>query len=303
MLRLRLFACVVTCLFSLPTLWGQSKPTLNLTFTTIDVPGAVVTNVNGINTAGDMVGNYETTLNGQSHGFAYSGGNFTLFDYPGASSTLAFGINDSGLISGTAYIKNGTAAVSFLYDGTKFTTLRAPGDTATLARGLNNAGVVVGGDGVTIEGTKGFALIGRQFKTISPPGVYVYIFANGINNLNQVVGSDDYGGFSFANGRYQTIAVPGSPQTQPLGINDQAVVVGWYSNQSFSGFVTRKGKYLSLNYPGAIYTFADAINNAGQIVGSYSIDMQSYHGYITSPITKEDLYEYGLCTSSADCTK
>lgn len=265
---------------------AQSKiDTLNLTFTTIDVPGAVGTNVNGINSLGELVGNYATSSNGPSSGFIYSGGNFTLFNYPGASSTIAFGINDSSLISGTAYVKNGTAAVSFIYDGATFTTVRAPGDSATLVRGINNSGTVVGGDGLTLSGTKGFALVGATFKSISPPGVYVYVFGDGINNLNQIVGSDDNGGFFFSKGKYQTIAFPGATQTQPWGVNDSGIVVGWYSNGSFNGFALKGGKYLAINYPGAVYTFVSGINDAGQIVGSYTLDQQTYHGFVTSPIT------------------
>jgi probable HAF family extracellular repeat protein len=286
MLRLPRLAFVVTFLFCLPTLWAQSKPnTLNLTFTTIDVPGAVLTNVLGINTAGDMVGNYETTVNGQSHGFLYGGGNFTPFDYPGASSTIAFGVNDSGVISGTAYINNGTAAVSFLYDGRTFTTLQAPGDSATLAHGINNSGVVVGGDGPSINGTKGFALVGGRYKMVSPPGVYVYVFGNAVNNLNQVVGTDDNGSFFYGNGKYQNIGVPGASQTQAWGINDSRIIVGWYTTiPSYSGFVLFKGKYQAFNYPGAFATFGGGINGLGQVVGTYEDNSGFYHGFMTSPL-------------------
>jgi probable HAF family extracellular repeat protein len=71
-----------------------------ITFTTIDVPGAFSTAVHGINTNGDMVGFYSNTQNGPYHSFIYRGGTFTPFDYPGAISTYATGINDSGLIVG-----------------------------------------------------------------------------------------------------------------------------------------------------------------------------------------------------------
>src|SRR5437773_12498902 len=71
-----------------------------LTYTSIDVPGAGYTSVQGINTAGDMVGYYGNTSNGPFHGFLLRGGNFTFFDYPGAGSTVASKINDSGLIVG-----------------------------------------------------------------------------------------------------------------------------------------------------------------------------------------------------------
>lgn len=237
-----------------------------------------------------MVGWYSQTETTPSSGFQLSGSTLSSFSYPSGNSTLAFGINDSGVISGTAYVKNSTAAVSFLYDGTTFTTIRAPGDSATLARGINNTGAVVGGDGATLNGTKGFALVGTNFKTLSPPGVYVYVFGDGINNLNQVVGSDDTGGFLYSKGKYQTIAVPGATQTQPWGINDGGVIVGWYVNSQClpCGFALRNGRYFTVSYPGSAFTTPFGINNAGQIVGSYSLDGTTTHGFVTSPISLND---------------
>lgn len=271
-----------------PLLHAQSTvDTVNLTFTTIDVPGAADTNVLGINTAGDVVGDYASSDIAPPHGFKFSGGIFTLFDYPGQYWTVPFGINDAGLISGSAYAIDGTSGVGFLYDGTAFTTLQAQGKSATLPRGINNAGTVVGGYGKSLSSTRGFALVGTKFKTVSPPGVYTFVFGDGINNRNQVVGTADQGGFFSSNGTFKTIAVPGASETQPFGINDNGVVVGWYFGCAPSctshGFVFLRGRYLSFDYPGAMSTFADGINNSGEIVGSYTFDNQTFHGYITNP--------------------
>src|SRR5437773_7801606 len=94
-----------------------------LTFTTIDVPGAATTSIGGINSSGDVGGSYSTTTNGPAHAFLLKGGNFTFFDYPGAPSTFATGINDSGLIVG--FTSGGTRELGFTYDGTTFTPIRA----------------------------------------------------------------------------------------------------------------------------------------------------------------------------------
>ena len=60
---LRRFALAVLLALSASTVVAQSKvETLNLTFTTIDVPGASLTNVAGINSNGDMVGWYVPTV-------------------------------------------------------------------------------------------------------------------------------------------------------------------------------------------------------------------------------------------------
>jgi len=62
--------------------------TSQLTFTTIDVPGAGYTGALGINKAGDVVGDYGQDTNTDANGFLYSGGTFTYFDYPGQSVTI-----------------------------------------------------------------------------------------------------------------------------------------------------------------------------------------------------------------------
>src|SRR5207248_11346922 len=126
-----LFAVVLT--FAVPSLYAQSNvKAAQLTFTTIDVPGAMNTSVLAINSLGQMVGYYYNGTGATSTGFLLSAGKFSFFSYPGADSTFPYGINDSGLISGTALSDGNAIAVGFLYDGKSFKTLRAPGKSATL---------------------------------------------------------------------------------------------------------------------------------------------------------------------------
>ncbi len=254
-----------------------------LTFTTIDVPGAGVTDIYGINSAGDMVGYYGTNTSASKHAFLYHGGAFTFFDYPGASSTVATGINDSGRIAG--YAEKGDALlISFLYDGNTFTAVRIPGKTATVAWGLDNVGDIVGGDG-TPGTTRGFELRGRRFKDVSPPGTFVYVYATGVNNLGEVVGWTDYNGFAYKNGKFQTITYPGAYQTEAWDVNDSGVIVGWYlSGGVVSGFALVNGQFTSFTYPGAKGTLPRGINAAGQIVGEYTLDYITYHGFVTSSL-------------------
>lgn len=249
----------------------------------------MVTNVLGINTAGDVVGNYEISVNGPSHGFLYSRGNFTFFDYPAADSTIPRGINDSNEIVGYAYVQGNTAAVGFLYDDVSFANIGVPGKADTLAWGIDNAGIVVGGDGITLDANQAFVHVGTKFRNVTPPGSYVLAYATGINNFGKIVGwteGSTAAGFLYSGGKFQTLSVPGSTMTEALGINDSGIIVGWYATvPGYSGYALMHRKYISLNYPGAIYTFASGINNSGQIVGSYTLDQQTYHGFVTSPIT------------------
>jgi probable HAF family extracellular repeat protein len=258
--------------------------TIYPTFTTIDVPGAGYTGVLGINNNSDMVGDYGENTSSGANGFLYSNGTFTYFDYPGQKVTEPRGINDSGLIVGTA----GQAPVyGFLYDGTTFTTLQDGTDSNTAALGINNVGRVVGGAG-SLYTTKAFQLIGSRYKSLTVPGQWIYVYGTGINNHGEIVGWTDTDGFECVAGKCQTFAVPGATQTEALGINGGGIVVGWYFSMGCNcGFALKNGKYLSFTFPGAS-TEAFGINDSGQIVGAYTTDYETYHGFVTSPITADD---------------
>jgi hypothetical protein len=265
--------------------------TAQLTFTTIDVPGAGVTGVYGINTDGDMVGYYGTSSNApHKHGFLYIGGNFTYIDYPGAYATFTYGINDSGLMVGSAEFSGGNVVRGYTYDGISFIPLRDGSNSATFAFGINNAGWVVGGAG-TIYTTKGFEMRNGQYQPISFPGENVYALAAGINNLGRVVGWTDDATYLYSGGNFKAISFPGATRTMALGINDKGVIVGTYGVAGGClgcGFVLKNGKYFSFSYPGAIVTAANGINNSGQMVGQYQLPDYTYHGFVTSPITATD---------------
>lgn len=274
-------------------LYGQSRiQTINLTFTTVDVPGAGVTNVSGINTNGDMVGWYSQADNTPASGFLLSGGNFTFLNYPSAYETVARSINDSGVIAGYAGILHDAAYVGFTYTEGTFTKVRVGNSGYNYAEGIDNLGDIVGGYG-NIGSNNGFEEAGTKFRNVTPPGNWNAVLATGVNNLGQIVGATtaaSTSGFFYTKGKFQTIAVPGSNgTTSPMGINDAGIVIGSYFGCSTScgyhGFALLKGKYLSFDYPGSVTTFALGINSLGQIVGCYSLSDGITHGYVTSPIS------------------
>lgn len=255
---------------------------VSVTFSTLDVPGAGYTGIFGINSAGDMVGNYGQDTNQDSHGFLYRDGTFHYYDYPDESVTLLSGINDSGLMLGYA---GTTTVVSFFYDGTTLTTFRDGFNSATFSNGLNNAGVVVGAVG-TIYTTEGFKSRNGQFKTLNVPGSYTYVRGSGINNLGTIAGWTDLDGFICRGNNCKIVDYPGAGQTAARGINDAGIVVGWYSSSSCScAFAAKNGKFVSFGYPGAAFTGAAGINNLGQVVGQYTFDYKTWHGFVTDPIT------------------
>src|SRR5690348_18503946 len=64
-------------------------------FSSIDFPGAVLTNVQGINAEGDVVGIY-ADISGKQHGYLLRNGIFSTIDFPGATLTNARGISPDG---------------------------------------------------------------------------------------------------------------------------------------------------------------------------------------------------------------
>jgi hypothetical protein len=150
--------------------------------TTVDVPGASITSLSGINNRGAVVGAYVDSR-GRSHGLLLERGALTPIDppkaanlYPGGANIQAFDINDHDQIVGFYPDREGTFH-GFLYDRGKFTELdprRAAGNRngfgASAAFGINNRGQVVG-QYVDREGVLHGYLWERKrgFRTIDPP--------------------------------------------------------------------------------------------------------------------------------------
>src|SRR5262249_21781010 len=90
----------LTCVCCALLFYGQATADQPFTFVSLDYPGAISTELFGINNRGDVVGSYQNPEN-FFHGFVYQGGQFTSIDGPGAAFTQIKGINDSGDIVGT----------------------------------------------------------------------------------------------------------------------------------------------------------------------------------------------------------
>ncbi len=292
----RNLAFFLVLLLWVPLVIGQSsapnRKTINPTFTTIDVPGALQTVITGINSAGEMVGWYSNSDSGSYHSFSLSGGVFTFFDYPGAASTIANGINDSGLIVGIEGESFSIFDTGFLYDGLTFTSLKVGANSRTFLWGVDNAGDLAGGAG-TANSTRAFVKQGDSLKAVNFPGLYTYAYATGMNKLGQIIGwtveGSTWDSYLYANGKFKKIDVLGAIQTAAFSISDNGLVAGYYENTSgFFGFALYKGKSISFGYPGAVETLVYGMNSAGQVVGTYSFDYQTCHGLVTSPVTSID---------------
>ena len=241
------------------------------TYTQIDYPGATLTVAAGINSAGDVVGEYQDT-SGNSHGFLLSSGIYTTIDDPDAPGAYAVGINDLGQIVGT------TSYVSYLYDlqSQTFTDISYPdAHDYTAVTAINNSGTVVGI--LTVNGKHDVDLIlsGGKYRMYLPPGTNRAQLL-GINNSGEAVGIASEGttlsyNLLFTNGRFQRLRIPGH-YAGAGSINDSGAIVGAYLpslRTGYQGFLYEDGVFQEIAFPGSVTGSAQAINDSGEIVGGF----------------------------------
>jgi probable HAF family extracellular repeat protein len=201
---------------------------LNGWFTSINavIPGQHVysTYPAGINTAGDIVGNYSHDDHPSSHAFLLSGGNYTKLDVPGSApdSTAAFAINNAGKILVGSSLGFGLyQPVSGNYTGLD---LRALGTPYIGLSGLNDADQIVGCySDANFKEEHGFVLSDGVVTNIDMPGAQ-YTWAYGINDLGQIVGT-----FEAADGTYHGFLASPTPEpgTLVLLLIGTLGIIGW----------------------------------------------------------------------------
>jgi uncharacterized membrane protein len=210
-------------------------------FRTIVYPGAIATNLYGINNAGQVVGTFLYVANVVSggnvfqSGFTLNNGVFTVVNpYPIGSfvNGQAFGINDLGQIVGP----------DFVFSSGQYTQTSGP------AFAINNAGVIVGNYFGALSG-QSFVDDHGVVTSFDIPGATATSLT-AINNLGQIAGSytDASGvqhGFVDTNGVFQTIDVPGAESTNVLGMNDKGQLVGYF----YYDYPDRSGEHAFLFTP------------------------------------------------------
>jgi uncharacterized membrane protein len=279
------------------------QPPPEYKFTSIDVPGAKVTVVEGINDLGHVVGSSMVDVfDPRSTGFVLADGQFKAINVPGATSLTPQSINKHGSIVGSL-VENGTQK-AFLFENDQLTIFDVPASEVCLSSAftINNRGQVVGEylDQCNVGNRQhGFLYDDGKFSSIDFPGADGTV-VNGINNEGDIVGFF-YGapaggmttsGFIKKNDRaFRVVDVPfpGTISTSVNGINNDGDMVGTFSSNDMGvgSFVYVNRKFVELEFPSAIMTIALAINKRGQIAGFY-IDTQGTHGFIATPVKNKN---------------
>lgn len=113
----------------------------------VDFPGAFATELEDVNAAGLVVGNYRPDAQSPWSGFLHdvNGGTFTTLNVPGAAETRLHGLNDLGDVVGEALLVNAAQRTAVRFSGGQWTELElfgALGDTQ--ASDIANDGRICG---------------------------------------------------------------------------------------------------------------------------------------------------------------
>ena len=158
-----------------------------------------------INADGTIVGYYVIGVNNisQSHGFTRTpDGKFTTYDVPGALSTSLQSINDKGDIAGDYYVdENGTSHGFLLTANGSLSRFDVPG------AGPGHPG-----------NPKGTYVVG-----MSPSRVITGTYNNSQSRF-------DHGYLRSQDGTITTFDFPGAGNADPVGINENCVIAGSYSD-------------------------------------------------------------------------
>jgi probable HAF family extracellular repeat protein len=286
------FSLLLIAAFSTSTAHAQKAPV----FTTVDVPGAMETDVNDVNTAGVLVG-YECSdalcdSGGTAKAWVQVNGTFKFIRIPGATQSRAYGINDKNQVVGW-YIDASGITHGFMFDKGVVTTIDPPGSTLTNAWSINQAGGIVGAYTDSSGVFHGFTDRAGTFTTFDAPNGAILTEFTGINNTNQRVGiyidaNSVQHGFTLINNTFADVSFPGANVvvTAADRINDSGQIVGlWGTNTAgpFKGYTRVGTKFTSIVVPQSTETRLRGLNNAGLMTGRYTDTAGFIHGVTIAP--------------------
>jgi len=265
--------------------------------TEFDVTGLQGTEVSGINSSGQIIGNAQNLYRSRFN-YAYlrnaNGGIVLLYVPSDAVTTVASGINDSGEITGF-YVDGDSSYHGFLRGaGGRYTTFDEPNaivegfDEGTLPRAINADGMVVGEYFDSLGVLHGFTRdqSGNYVSFDAPSAGSCYECGTqptAMNSSGQVAGSyldnsyKAHGFFRDAAGNITDFDVPGALDTYVSSIGDNGEILGmWQSGSGWFGYVRdASGTITSFDN-----IFPQGLNSAGAMTGYYADSTGREHGFI-----------------------
>jgi len=198
------------------------------------VPGALTTEVTGINATGVIVGDYQPS--GKIYGgFVFNGKVILGVGPAGAKDTFPASINDSGEIVGQYYDQSFNQH-GFLYRNKVYTTIDYPGAKATVVAGINKDGTIVGTYTDSSNLIHGFQLEKGQFQSFDFPLAH-YTVAESINDAGDIAGyfadaQNAYHGFVKNHDTFSQVDIPNAYATLLLHIKNTGHIIGYYEDDN-----------------------------------------------------------------------
>ncbi len=285
----RMFA-TAAC-FAVLTVAGSGEER-EFVFTAIDFPGAILTNAQGINAGGEIVGFYnDAGTPSRTHGFVLSGGQFQTIDFPGARATVARGIGPGGDIVGSYQNTNESGAVpnhGFLRSNRgEYSRVDFPGHLNTIAQRILPDGTILGcyHDNDTMDSMHGMLVSPRDGFGDIPEGMSMHNGATPNGELIVGLFTDMDGrakGYFVERGIFEPFEVPGATLTAGWDINQARVAVGVFRDAAgrVHGFRYEGGEFTQIDFPGATITRVFGINARGDMVGTYVDAAGRTHGFL-----------------------
>ena len=271
-----------------------------LVYATIDVPGAIRTSPQGINSKGDISGGFVDSA-GRQHAFLLSDGVFTKIDYPGAEYTDARGLNSRGEIVGAYRMPLEPSVNRHGYLRTRhgeFLAADFPGHTSTIPQRITAKGFILGcrHDHDLMETMRGVTLNARDPGEFTEIDAFASMHTGATPDGSLIVGlftDMDTGrrrGYLLYGDTFIPFDVPGSTGTQAWDVNPHGAVAGVYQDESNRdhGFLWDRLRFTAVDYPAATSTRAFGINSHGDIVGNYTDSAGRTHGFVASRMRDDE---------------
>jgi len=288
-MSVRVIGAIGAAVVSVFALSTATRAAGSLVFTTLDVPGATLTNAQGINHQGDVVGTF-IDAGGLQHGFLRSGSQYRTIDVPGARLTFARGINDAGDIVGT-YQRPSDPVGGIPQHGFLLTrrsgllSVEYPGHLNTIPQRILNDGTILGcyhdndtmGSMHGVQFHRGFSAIDMGMSMhngATPDGQYtVGLFTD----------ADGRGKAYVMNGMsFSTLEMPGALSTAGWDVNPSRVIVGVFTDAAGAthGFEYDGRSFTRVDVPGASLSRIFGINDRGDVVGNFVDAAGRTHGFV-----------------------
>ncbi len=259
-------ACPVAC--AVIVVLGAGRTYGNWTWTTLDFPGAFLTEAAGV--SGDNIVGFFFDGNLRPRAFLCDGATWTALDYPGADGTAAWDIDGNKIVG---WYADGLDGYGFLYDGTTWTTLDFPGASSSGAWGIDGNNIVGWYYDSNIV-CHGFLYDGTTWTRLDFPGA-IKTEATGIDGNNIIgfyVDSNGVGhGFLYNGTTWTALNYPGAVLTGVFGIDGNNIVGEYAGGGRVHRFLYDGKTWTTLDYPGEGpgLRFGKIGISGNTIVGSY----------------------------------